>query len=49
MNSMAERWVQTVKRECLSKLILFGAGHLQRALSSFAGHYHLDRPHQGIG
>ncbi|MFT4515381.1 MAG: putative transposase [Planctomycetota bacterium] len=49
MNAFAERWVQTVKRECLSKLILFGAGHLQRALSSFAAHYHSDRPHQGIG
>ena len=49
INAFAERWVQTVKRECLSKLILFGEGHLRRALSSFAAHYHLDRPHQGIG
>jgi transposase InsO family protein len=49
MNAFAERFVQTVKRECLSKLILFGEGHLRRALSSFAAHYHLDRPHQGIG
>ena len=48
MNAFAERWVQTVKHECLSKLILFGEGHLRRALSSFAAHYHLDRPHQGI-
>ena len=49
MNAFAERFVQTVKRECLSKLILFGEGHLRRALSSFSAHYHLDRPHQGIG
>jgi putative transposase len=49
MNAFSERWVQTVKRECLSKLILFGEGHLRRALASFAIHYHLDRPHQGIG
>ena len=49
MNAFAERWVQTVKRECLSKLILFGEGHLRRTLSSFAAHCHLDRPHQGIG
>jgi len=49
MNAFAERWVQTVKRECLSRLILFGEDHLRRALSSFAAHYHLDRPHQGIG
>jgi len=49
MNAFAERWVQTVKRECLSKLILFGAEHLRRTLNEFAAHYHLDRPHQGIG
>tara|TARA_R110002072_G_scaffold25443_6_gene85219 strand:- start:179845 stop:180213 length:369 start_codon:yes stop_codon:yes gene_type:complete len=49
MNAFAERWVQTVTRECLSKLILFGKRHLRRALSSFAAHFHLDRPHQGIG
>ena len=47
MHAFAERWVQTVKRECMSKLILFGEGHLRRTL--FAAHYHLDRPHQGIG
>ena len=49
MNAFAERWVQTVKRECLSKLILFGEEHLRRSLSEFAYHYHRDRPHQGIG
>ena len=49
MNAFAERWVQTAKRECLSKLILFGAGHLRRALSEFTAHYHEQRPHQGIG
>ena len=48
MNAFAERWVQTVKRECLSKLILFGAGHLRRVLSEFTAHYHEQRPHQGI-
>jgi putative transposase len=49
MNAFAERWVQTVKRGCLSKLILFGAEHLRRTLSEFANHYHSERPHQGIG
>jgi hypothetical protein len=48
MNAFAERWVQTVKRECLSKLILFGEGHLRLALSEFTAHYHEQRPHQGI-
>jgi putative transposase len=48
MNAFAERWVQTVKRECLGKLILLGEEHLRRALSEFTAHYHEQRPHQGI-
>ena len=48
MNAFAERWVQTVKRECLSKLILFGEGHLRRALSEFTAHYHEQRPYQSL-
>ena len=49
MNAIAERFVQSVKRECLERLILFGADHLQRALKEFVAHYHTERPHQGIG
>ena len=48
MNAFAERWVQTVKRECLSKLILFSEKHLRRALSEFETHYNQDRPHQSL-
>ena len=48
MNAFAERWVQTVNRECLSKLILFGESHLRRVLSEFNAHYHEQRPHQGL-
>ena len=40
MNAFAERWVQTVKRECVSKLILCGEEHLRRALGEFVA---LDR------
>ena len=49
MNALAERWVLSAKSECLDRMILFGEGHLRRSLSSFLSHYHLDRPHQGIG
>lgn len=49
MNAFAERYVQSVKRECLSKLILFGVGHLRRVLTNYVEHYNRDRPHQGIG
>ncbi len=48
MNAIAERFVGSVKRECLSKLIIFGEAHLRRALAEFVEHYHRDRPHQGI-
>ena len=49
LNSYAERWVRTVKEECLSKLILFGEGSLRLALREFEGHYHGERNHQGKG
>jgi hypothetical protein len=49
LNAFAERWVRTVKEECLSKLILFGEGSLRRALAQFLEHYHCERPHQGKG
>ena len=48
MNAIAERFVGSVKRECLSKLILFGDRHLQRVLSNYADHYNQDRPHQSV-
>jgi transposase InsO family protein len=49
LNAFAERWVRTVKEECLSKLLLFGEGSLRRALSQFQEHYHTERNHQGKG
>jgi transposase InsO family protein len=49
LNSFAERWVRSIKSECLSKLILFGEPSLRRAVTQFVEHYHLERPHQGKG
>jgi hypothetical protein len=46
-NAFAERWVRSIKEECLSKLILFGARSLQRALTEFIAHHHSERNHQG--
>jgi len=48
INAFAERFVQTVKRECLNKLILFGEGQLRRVLNWHVEHHHAERPHQGI-
>ena len=49
LNAFAERWVRSVKYECLTKLILFGERSLQRALAEFIEHYHSERNHQGKG
>ena len=49
LNAYAERWVRSVKEECLSKLILFGEGSLRRALQNYLAHYHAERNHQGKG
>ena len=46
LNAVAERWVRTVKSECLSKLILLGESSLRRALAEFVAHYHAERNHQ---
>src|SRR6267142_943169 len=47
LNCYAERWVRSVKSECLSKLILFGESSVRRALTNFCTHYHSERNHQG--
>jgi len=47
LSSYAERWVRSVKEECLSRLILFGESSLRRALQQYMEHYHEERNHQG--
>jgi hypothetical protein len=47
LNAFSERWVKSVKNECLSKLILFGETSLRRALREYLVHYHAERNHQG--
>jgi transposase InsO family protein len=47
LNAYAERWVRSVKEECLSQLILFGEASLRHALARYVAHFHHERPHQG--
>jgi hypothetical protein len=47
LNAFAERWVRSVKEECLSHLILFGERSLRKALTQVQEHYHEERNHQG--
>jgi hypothetical protein len=48
-NAYAERWVGSVKEECLSKMILLGECSLRRALNEYVEHYRAERNHQGKG
>ncbi|MGI9295633.1 MAG: integrase core domain-containing protein [Pseudomonadales bacterium] len=47
LNAYSERWVKSVKEECLSKLILFGESSLRHSLRQYLAHYHVERNHQG--
>jgi putative transposase len=47
LNAYAERWVRSVKEECLSRLILFGEASLRHALTQYVAHFHHERNHQG--
>ncbi len=47
LNSFAERWVNSLKEECLSKLILFGEKSLRHALREYVIYHHRERNHQG--
>nr|MBA3913105.1 transposase [Terriglobales bacterium] len=49
LNAFAERWVRSVKEECVSRLIFFGEHSLRRALTEYTAHYHGERNHQGKG
>jgi transposase InsO family protein len=48
LNAYAERFVRTIKEDCLERMILFGEDALQNAIREFVAHYHLERNHQGL-
>jgi transposase InsO family protein len=47
-NAYAERFVRSIKEECLDRVTPFGERHLRRAISEYVEHYHRERNHQGI-
>jgi putative transposase len=47
-NTHAERWVGTVRRECLDWLLVLGERHLRRVLHEFVDHYNAGRPHRAL-
>jgi putative transposase len=44
----AERWVGSVRRECLDRLLIFGRSHLERVLGVYVYHYNTHRPHRSL-
>jgi transposase InsO family protein len=48
-NAYAERFVRSIKEECLDRVIPLGERHLRRTVAEFVAHYHGERNHQGIG
>ena len=47
-NAFAERFVKTVRRECLDHLLIFGQRHVQWVLREYLSHYNAERPHRGL-
>jgi transposase InsO family protein len=49
LNAYAERWVRSLREECLSKVIPIGLGGLRHALHEYVAHHHFERNHKGPG
>lgn len=49
LNAHAERFVRSIKEECLDRMIFVGQASLRRAVSEYVEHYHRERNHQGLG
>jgi len=49
LNAFAERFVRSIKSECVERMIFFSEAALLRALEAYAAHYHQERNHQGLG
>jgi putative transposase len=47
-NAYAERWVSTIRRECLDRMLIFGERQLVRVLSEYERHYNTHRPHRAL-
>ncbi len=47
-NAFAERFVRTVRQECLDHVLIYGRRHLERVLQAYVAHYVEERPHRGL-
>ena len=47
-NAFAERWVRSVREECLDHLLIWNEAHLRRVLDEYVSYFNQRRPHQGL-
>ena len=47
-NAFAERWVRTVREECLDHMLIYGRRHLDWVLRAYVAHYNVRRPHRSL-
>ncbi len=47
-NAVAERWVRSVRNECLDHMLVFGRRHLERIVRDYLSHYNTERPHRSL-
>jgi len=48
VNAIVERFIGTLRRECLDHLIILDEQHLRSVLAEFVGYYNLERPHRTL-
>ena len=49
LDAFIERFIRSIKDECLDRVIPLGEAHLRELIREYMIHYHVERPHQGLG
>ncbi len=49
LNAFIERFIRSIKEDCLDRVIPLGEAHLRELIGEYMVHYHVERPHQGLG
>jgi transposase InsO family protein len=49
LNAFIERFIRSIKEECLDRVIPLGEAHLRELIREYTAHYYAERPHQGLG
>jgi transposase InsO family protein len=47
-NAFVERWIRSVREECLDQLLIVNDRHLRRVLTTYISYYNAARSHQGL-